>query len=89
LELIARLSPWDRRRSRIGDGSQFPKKECEMSNESNREANQTISPSELQASDFFPPGTGWNKDDSSCPNPTSRERERLEEDTAVDGARPH
>jgi hypothetical protein len=60
-----------------------------MSNESNREANQTISPSELQASDFFPPGTGWNKDDSSCPNPTSRERERLEEDTAVDGARPH
>jgi hypothetical protein len=33
-----------------------------MSNESNRDA-RTITPSELQASDFFPPGTGWNKDD--------------------------
>ena len=33
-----------------------------MSNDSNRDARQ-ISPSELQASDFFPPGHGWNKDD--------------------------
>ena len=33
-----------------------------MSNESNRDA-RTISPSELQASDFFPPGHGWNKGD--------------------------
>jgi hypothetical protein len=41
-----------------------------MSNESNRDA-RTISPSELQASDFFPPGTGWNKDDddTSTGNP--------------------
>lgn len=32
-----------------------------MSNESNRDARE-IRPSELQASDFFPPGHGWNKD---------------------------
>ena len=33
-----------------------------MSNESNRDARNT-SPSELQASDFFPPGHGWNKEE--------------------------
>jgi len=36
-----------------------------MSNESNRDARE-IRPSELQASDFFPPGHGWNKE----PDPT-------------------
>ena len=35
-----------------------------MSNESNRDARE-IRPSELQASDFFPPGHGWNKDEES------------------------
>ena len=33
-----------------------------MSNDSNRDARE-IRPSELQASDFFPPGHGWNKDE--------------------------
>ena len=40
-----------------------------MSNESNRDVH-TVSPGELQASDFFPPGHGWNKDediDPGCP----------------------
>ena len=60
-----------------------------MSNESNREASRTISPSDLQASDFFPPGTGWNKDESPTPK-TSREHERQDDqDTATDGRRPH
>jgi len=58
-----------------------------MSNESNREEIRTISPSELQASDFFPPGTGWNKDESEECKP--RSSVALDEESAVDGARPH
>jgi hypothetical protein len=63
-------------------------KEYCMSNESNREDRRSISPSELQASDFFPPGTGWNKDES-------RERKQPgralpeDEEAVVDGRRPH
>lgn len=35
--------------------------EYDMTNESNRPVNQeTESASDLKASDFFPPGTGWN-----------------------------
>ena len=60
-----------------------------MSNESNRDA-RTISPSELQASDFFPPGTGWNKDDetpSTCPRGANEEID--DQDAAVDRPRPN
>lgn len=35
-----------------------------MSTESNRETNKpspTAQPDDLKASDFFPPGTGWNQ----------------------------
>jgi len=59
-----------------------------MSNESNREDRRMVSPSELQASDFFPPGTGWNKDESAeCK--TGHGNESLEEENAIDGRRPH
>jgi len=50
-----------------------------MSNESNRDARQ-ISPSELQASDFFPPGHGWNKhDDDDRPRGPNAEVEDQQE----------
>jgi hypothetical protein len=59
-----------------------------MSNESNREDRRTVSPSELQASDFFPPGTGWNKEASpECTS--SRDRNAVDDESATDGARPH
>jgi hypothetical protein len=52
----------------VGGNEQIPvtelHQENHMSNESNREtpnANATKQPDELKASDFFPPGTGWNK----------------------------
>jgi hypothetical protein len=62
-----------------------------MSNESNREDRHTqiVSPGDLQASDFFPPGTGWNKDDSSATTTPSRQRDCQDEESAVDGGRPH
>ena len=61
-----------------------------MSNESNRDA-RTISPSELQASDFFPPGHGWNKDEESSTDDTTRTAQqcRDEDEFAIDGGRPH
>ena len=60
-----------------------------MSNESNREASRTIAPSDLQASDFFPPGTGWNKDESATTKTPSTKRDCRDDETAVDGGRPH
>ena len=60
-----------------------------MSNESNREDRRTISPSDLQACDFFPPGTGWNKDESSAKPTPARPRDREDDETAIDGGRPH
>jgi hypothetical protein len=60
-----------------------------MSNESNREDRRTVSPSDLKASDFFPPGTGWNKDEESATPTPSRTRERPDDETAIDGRRPH
>jgi hypothetical protein len=62
-----------------------------MSNESNREP-RTISPSELQASDFFPPGHGWNKDEEITTESAPRKprTECTDEDGfAIDGGRPH
>jgi hypothetical protein len=68
-ELIPRLPTWGRRqRARLAgyQSTDASKKEIDMSNDSNRDDRQ-ISPSELQASDFFPPGHGWNKDeDPAC-----------------------
>ena len=64
-----------------------------MSNESNRQTGRNISPSDLQASDFFPPGHGWNKEGSeheqSSSASKSRERDEREQDSASDGKRPH
>jgi len=62
-----------------------------MSNESNREPGRSISPSDLRASDFFPPGEGWNKDESmDSSNPaSSRERAAQDDESARDGSRPH
>jgi hypothetical protein len=59
-----------------------------MSNESNREERRSISPSDLQASDFFPPGTGWNKDESRECKQSGRVLPQ-DDETAVDGGRPH
>jgi len=62
-----------------------------MSNESNRDS-RTISPSELQASDFFPPGHGWNKDEELTTEtaPRTLQGECRDEDRfAIDGGRPH
>jgi len=62
-----------------------------MSNESNRDA-RTISPSELQASDFFPPGHGWNKDVDETPsaaNPRGPNAEIDDEQDAMIGRRPN
>lgn len=55
-----------------------------MSNESNRETVQ-VSPGELQASDFFPPGEGWNKDDepSQPRGPNGEVKERDESATRL------
>jgi hypothetical protein len=82
--------------AKLGASTDASKKECMMSNESNREA-RTISPSELQASDFFPPGHGWNKDEecsieagsgeSAARKPQSERRD--EDGFAIDGGRPH
>ena len=58
-----------------------------MSNESNRE-DRRISASDLQASDCFPPGTGWNKDDSRECKQSGRVLPQ-DDETAVDGGRPH
>ena len=59
-----------------------------MSNESNRDV-RTVSPSDLQASDFFPPGTGWNKDEE-CKTPPPRTQYRDSQDElADDGRRQH
>lgn len=57
-----------------------------MSNESNRNDERTISPGELQASDFFPPGEGWNK---MAEKPKQRPLPRQDDDAAIDGGRPH
>ena len=58
-----------------------------MSNESNREDTRTLSPGELKASDFFPPGEGWNQQGGTAKDESARERE--DKDIAVDGGRPH
>lgn len=62
---MPRLPRWQRRQRRlIGNGYEIHHRIEEgttMSNDSDREEILTISPGELQASDFFPPGEGWNK----------------------------
>ena len=61
-----------------------------MSNESNRDVH-TVSPGELQASDFFPPGEGWNKDEE-CKLPTGPrklQQRDFQEEIAEDGRRQH
>ncbi len=62
-----------------------------MSNDSNRDAGRSISPAELQASDFFPPGEGWNKDVEDAPSlPHKRDSRGCNDDgVAIDGARPY
>lgn len=55
-----------------------------MSNDSKRDDDHAIRPSELQASDFFPPGEGWNKKAT----PERGPRERQDDDT-TNGGRPH
>jgi hypothetical protein len=59
-----------------------------MSNESNREPSRTVSPGDLQASDFFPPGHGWNKDETPARR-DSAGRECVEDEAARDGGRQH
>ena len=59
-----------------------------MSNESNRDA-RTISPSELQASDFFPPGHGWNKDEEVSTESAQDGHCRDQDESATDGVRRH
>ena len=61
-----------------------------MSNESNRDV-RTVSPSDLQASDFFPPGHGWNKDED-CElrtEPRKPQQRDFQEEIAEDGRRQH
>jgi len=60
-----------------------------MSNDSNRDA-RTTRPSELQASDFFPPGHGWNKDDEtpSAANPRKPNAEVDDDQDAMTGRPP-
>ena len=61
-----------------------------MSNESNREPGRSVSPSDLQASDFFPPGHGWNKEEEEASvRSASHERDRRDDESASDGARRH
>ena len=61
-----------------------------MSNDSNRDAR--ISPSDLQASDFFPPGHGWNKDEpvpsAANPRKPNAEIESGEDQDVMTGGRP-
>ena len=62
-----------------------------MSNESNRDT-RTVSPSDLQASDFFPPGEGWNKDEDCTPTPAQRKSQAqrdFQDEIAEDGRRQH
>ena len=60
-----------------------------MSNESNRDARQ-ISPGELQASDFFPPGHGWNKDEEPSGEPRGPNAEVDDQDvTGAERPRPN
>ncbi|MND03481.1 hypothetical protein D3C83_233160 [compost metagenome] len=60
-----------------------------MSNESNRDV-RTVSPSDLQASDFFPPGHGWNKDEECTVATTPRKPQRdFQDEIAEDGRRQH
>ena len=59
-----------------------------MSNESNRDARQ-ISPSELQASDFFPPGHGWNKEeDTTSTNGPRGPHADVDDQDSMTGERP-
>jgi hypothetical protein len=58
-----------------------------MSNESNREE-RSISPSDLQASDFFPPGTGWNVRELT-PEEIKQKAAEYERDCAADAGRSH
>ena len=63
-----------------------------MSNDSNREDTRTVSPSDLRASDFFPPGEGWNKescDADELKRKAARYERAHDDESAVDGARPH
>lgn len=61
-----------------------------MSNDCNRDAGRSTSPADLQASDFFPPGEGWNKDSEDAPSvPQKRDaRECNDDEFAVDGGHP-
>ena len=60
-----------------------------MSNDSNRDARQ-VSPSELQASDFFPPGHGWNKDEEPSCDPRGPNAEVDDQDvTGAERPRPN
>jgi len=60
-----------------------------MSNESNRDV-RTVNPGDLQASDFFPPGTGWNKDEQCAKPPLPRRPQQdVQEESAEDGRRQH
>ena len=58
-----------------------------MSNESNRDG-RGISPSELQASDFFPPGHGWNKDDESISTDPQGPNCEIDDQDTMTGERP-
>ena len=61
-----------------------------MSNESNRDV-RTVSPSDLQASDFFPPGHGWNKDEDCAVSTTRKPLAQgdYQDELAQDGRRQH
>ncbi len=62
-----------------------------MSNESNRDV-RTVSPSDLQASDFFPPGHGWNKEEDCAVSTTPRKPQAqrdYQDELAEDGRRQH
>ena len=59
-----------------------------MSNESNRDV-RTVSPSDLQASDFFPPGHGWNKEEECTTAPRKPQHRDAQEEIAEDGRRQH
>ena len=62
-----------------------------MSNESKREEIQTITPGDLQACDFFPPGEGWNKttDAEELKRKAAQFERSQDDDFASDGGRPH
>lgn len=70
---------------RIGEGTI-------MSNDSNREEIRTINPGELKASDFFPPGEGWNKeacDTDELKRKAAQFERGHDEESAIDADRPH